>query len=91
MLPRPFRRQIDPHTEAIDDFVREGIRFIREGERVLDTGTGKGRFPRLFSSAQYVGMDLAVGNVFWGYSTIDVNADLLAFPFEFVTGPFLWD
>jgi SAM-dependent methyltransferase len=81
-LPRPLRRLIDPHTEAIDDFIREGIGFIGSGGRVLDAGAGEGRFRRLFSSSQYVGVDLAVGDVLWDYSTIDVNADLLALPFR---------
>lgn len=81
-LPRPLRRLLDPHTEAIDDFVREGVRFIGAGGRVLDAGAGEGRFRRFFSSAQYVGVDLAVGDVLWDYSAIDVNADLLELPFR---------
>jgi SAM-dependent methyltransferase len=81
-LPRPLRRLIDPHTEAIDDFICEGIRFIGSGGRVLDAGAGEGRFRRLFSQAQYVGVDLAVGDALWDYSAIDVNADLLAVPFR---------
>jgi SAM-dependent methyltransferase len=82
MLPRPLRRMIDPHTEAIDNFIREGVGFIGSGGRVLDAGAGEGRFRRLFSQAQYVGVDLAVGDVLWDYSSLDVNADLLALPFR---------
>lgn len=81
-LPRPLRRLIDPHTEAIDDFICEEIRFIGSGGRVLDAGAGESRFRRLFSPAQYVGVDLAVGDALWDYSAIDVNADLLALPFR---------
>jgi len=82
MFPRPFRRLIDPHTEAIDDFIREGARFVDSGVRVLDAGAGECRFRRLFSAVQYVGVDLAVGDVLWDYSALDVNADLLSLPFR---------
>jgi len=81
-LPRFLRRLIDPHTEAIDDFIREGSRFVSSGARVLDAGAGECRFRSLFPSLQYVGVDLAVGDFLWDYSVLDVNADLLALPFR---------
>ena len=81
-LPRFLRRLIDPHTEAIKDFVREGCRFIGPGGRVLDAGAGECRFRSFFPSAKYVGVDLAVGDEAWDYTALDAHADLAMLPFR---------
>lgn len=81
-FPRPFRRLIDPHTEAIDDFIREGTIFVDSGARVLDAGAGECRFRSFFPSAKYVGVDLAVGDEAWDYTVLDAHADLAMLPFR---------
>jgi SAM-dependent methyltransferase len=81
-LPHFLRRLIDPHTEAIEKFIREGAQFSRTGELILDAGAGECRFRKFFRSAHYVGVDLAVGDATWKYSALDAYADLARLPFR---------
>ncbi len=81
-LPRFLRRLIDPHTEAIEDFIREGAALVRKGGSVLDAGAGECPYKRLFPGSHYVGVDLAVGDRLWDYTALDINADLLILPFR---------
>jgi SAM-dependent methyltransferase len=54
---------------------------VPAGALVLDAGAGQGRFKEEFSHTRYVGVDLAVGDVEWDFSGLDVISDLVALPF----------
>ena len=56
-------------------------RALPPGARVLDAGSGEGRYRRHFARQRYTGVDLAVGDAAWDYSQVDVLADLNALPF----------
>lgn len=51
------------------------------GARVLDAGSGEGRYKEYFNHTRYVGLDLAVGDVAWDYSELDAVGDLREIPF----------
>ena len=51
------------------------------GARVLDAGAGEGQYRPYFAHTRYVGLDLAVGDVAWDYSGLDVLGDLRTLPF----------
>ena len=80
-LPRPLRRHVLHFEEEIRDAVGAFARAIPEGARVLDAGAGEGRYAHYFARQRYCGVDLAVGDVMWDYSRLDVQADLTALPF----------
>ena len=52
-----------------------------ENARVLDAGSGEGRYASSFDGRRYVGVGLGIGDHAWDYSGVDVAADLEALPF----------
>jgi SAM-dependent methyltransferase len=65
----------------IEQRVRLFARGLPHGSRVLDAGSGEGQFRACFSHCRYTGVDLAVGDAAWDYSSLDVLADLENLPF----------
>ena len=64
---------------------RELYAFAASLERrstVLDAGSGEGRHQAHFSDAQYIGVDLAIGDESWDYRALDAVADLSSLPFR---------
>jgi SAM-dependent methyltransferase len=84
-LPRPLRRHILHFESEIEDAVVAFARALPEGARVLDAGSGEGRYRHHFARQRYCGVDLAVGDAAWDYSQVDVLADLTALPFPEAT------
>ena len=80
-LPRPLRRHILHFECEIDRSVAEFAQALGAGARVLDAGAGEGQYAHHFARQRYCGVDLAVGDVAWDYSRLDVVADLTALPF----------
>lgn len=54
---------------------------IPPGARVLDAGSGEGRYQHYFTHTRYTGLDLAVGDTAWDYTGLDVIGDLRWLPF----------
>lgn len=81
-LPRPLRRHILFFEEEIEDAVAAFAKSLVAGGRLLDAGAGEGRHRGTFPAQRYCGVDLAIGDVTWDYSGIDVLADLSALPFR---------
>ena len=84
-LPRPLRRHILHFESAIEDVVAAFARALPAGARVLDAGSGEGRYRHHFTRQRYWGVDLAVGDAAWDYSQVDAVADLTALPFRAAT------
>jgi len=75
------------HFEAsIEDAVAAFAQSIPEGAQVLDAGAGEGAHRKYFAPHRYRGIDLAVGDVTWDYTRLDVIGNLEAIPFA--TGSF---
>ncbi len=81
MMPRPLRRYVQHFEAAIEDAVAEFAGSIHAGARVLDAGAGEGNYKAHFAKHRYCGLDLAVGDVAWDYSRLDVIGDLARLPF----------
>ncbi len=79
---RLIRHLVDPHAEAIEEFIRNGSALVPAGGKVLDAGAGESPYKVYFPHAHYVGVDSAIGQARWDYSLLDVRADLLALPFR---------
>jgi SAM-dependent methyltransferase len=80
-LPRPLRRQILYFESQIEDAVARFAAALPPTARVLDAGSGEGRYRPHFAHHRYLGVDLAIGDAAWDYSRVDVLADLCALPF----------
>ena len=81
-LPKPLRRHILHFEVEIAEAVAEFALALPKGARVLDAGAGEGQYAHHFAQHRYCGVDLAVGDVAWDYSKLDVLADLTALPFR---------
>ena len=81
-LPRPLRRHVLHFEAEIEAAVAELARGLAPNARVLDAGAGEGRYALYFKGRRYIGVDLAVGDSAWDYSSIDALADLTALPFR---------
>jgi SAM-dependent methyltransferase len=81
-LPLPLRRQVLHFECEIAEAVRQFAHSLEPGDRVLDAGAGEGQYAHEFTRQRYTGVDLAVGDVAWNYSGLDVVADLGALPFR---------
>src|SRR5438094_4213847 len=81
VLPSRLCKKLDPFEAAIEGFVRTVAAEIPAGKRVLDAGSGEGRFKSLFLHAEYVGIDSAQGDPSWDYSKVDVIGRLEELPF----------
>ncbi|HLW77184.1 MAG TPA: class I SAM-dependent methyltransferase, partial [Bryobacteraceae bacterium] len=79
-LPRPIARYVMHFEAAIEDALAEFARSLPEGARVLDAGAGEGAYRKYFTKHRYCGIDLAVGDVAWDYSKLDVIGNLEAIP-----------
>jgi SAM-dependent methyltransferase len=80
LLPRFLLRALDPFEAQMSDAVGEFARSLPAGARVLDAGAGESRYKPLFSAQRYVALDLAVGDVQWNYSGLDLLGDLECLP-----------
>src|SRR4051812_39497353 len=81
-LPRVLRRLILNFEVEIEDAVTAFARALPAGARVLDAGAGEGQYRPHFTRHRYCGVDLAVGDAAWDYTTLDALADLTALPFR---------
>jgi SAM-dependent methyltransferase len=80
-LPRFLRRHILHFEVEIEDALAAFAHALPDGARVLDAGSGEGRYAHYFARHRYTGVDLAVGDTQWDYSRVDAVADLTALPF----------
>jgi SAM-dependent methyltransferase len=84
--PRPIRRWALHFECSIEDALARFALDLPPGSLVLDAGAGESRYRSVLSGHRYIGVDLAVGDAAWNYSSLDATADLNALPFA--TGAF---
>jgi SAM-dependent methyltransferase len=80
LLPGVVVRALDPFEARMGQAVEEFSQSLPNGSRVLDAGAGESRYARLFDRHRYVALDLAVGDVAWNYSGLDLFGDLESLP-----------
>lgn len=80
-LPAWLRRWLLHFDTTADESVRAFASSLAANARVLDAGAGESRHRSAFAGRWYVALDLAVGDVAWNYSGLDVLGDLTRLPF----------
>ncbi len=83
--PRFLRRWALHFECAIEDHTAAFAHSLPPGAQVLDAGAGEARYKPYFANHRYTGIDLAVGDPRWNYSTLDVLGDLNHLPFRTAT------
>src|SRR5438128_10188276 len=86
LLPASLYKRLDPFETAIESFVRTVAAEIPAGKRVLDAGSGEGRFKPLVLHAEYVGIDSTQGDPSGDYSKGDFIVRLEEVPFRNASG-----
>lgn len=81
MLPKWWRDRIEVNWRESLRLLQQAQQQIPAGARVLDAGSGEGRYKALFDHTNYVGVDLAVGDATWDYTGLDSVGDLRELPF----------
>ncbi|MDX1414532.1 MAG: methyltransferase domain-containing protein [Candidatus Promineifilaceae bacterium] len=80
-MPQWLRTRIEVNWFESLRLMEQARQQIPAGARVLDAGSGEGRYKEYFTHTRYVGLDLAVGDVTWDYSDLDAIGDLCEIPF----------
>ena len=80
-IPQWLKRRIETDIYQLYDFGEEAGQATAPGSRVLDAGAGEGRYKPDFDHTEYVGVDLAVGDVAWNYQGLDTICNLTDLPF----------
>ena len=81
LMPKWLRTRIEVNWYESLRLMEQAKVQIPAGARVLDAGSGEGRYKEYFNHTRYVGLDLAVGDTAWDYSGLDTVGDLCAIPF----------
>jgi len=75
-LPNWMRERIEVNTFLMKDLLATTAQTLPTESFVLDAGAGEGRFRDLFAHTRYLGVDLAVGDLAWDYSGLDIITPL---------------
>lgn len=82
LMPNWLRTRIEVNWFESLRLMEQAKSQIPAGARVLDAGSGEGRYTEYFNHTRYVGLDLAVGDAAWDYSDLDTVGDLREIPFS---------
>jgi SAM-dependent methyltransferase len=82
LLPDWLSKRIEVNRYETFRLLEQAQRQIPAGARVLDAGSGEGQYKHYFDHTNYTGIDLAVGDLAWDYTGLDVVGDLRSLPFE---------
>ena len=63
-----------------NNFIDDINSKLKPGDTLLDAGAGDCHWRKHFPEANYIGMDLAVGDSEWDYSHLDITGDLRNIP-----------
>ena len=80
-LPAWAKERIEVNVYKLNRFMQRAGEQTPATARVLDAGAGEGRFKSHFSHTHYVAADLAVGDIQWDYTNLDVVTNLIDQPF----------
>lgn len=81
MLPQWWRDRIEVNWRESLRLLEQAQEQIPAGALLLDAGSGEGRYKEMFAHTNYVGLDLAVGDVTWDYTGLDTVGNLRKLPF----------
>ncbi len=81
MLPKWWRDRIEVNWRESLRLLEQAQEQIPDGARLLDAGSGEGRYKELLAHTNYVGLDLAVGDDTWDYTNLDTVGNLRKLPF----------
>lgn len=81
LMPKWLRTRIEVNWYESLRLLEQARDQIPAGARVLDAGSGEGRYKDFFNHTRYVGLDLAVGDETWDYTGLDAVGDLRELPF----------
>lgn len=81
MLPNWLSNRIEVNRIESLKLLDQAQTQIPTNAKVLDAGSGEGRYRHYFNHTNYVGVDLAVGDDTWDYTGLDVLSDLRELPF----------
>lgn len=81
LLPKWVRDRLNVHLLETDRLLEIARAALPDGALVLDAGSGEGQYRPHLAHTRLIGVDLAVGDTQWDYSTIDAQADLQRLPF----------
>ncbi|HEY62836.1 MAG TPA: SAM-dependent methyltransferase [Anaerolineae bacterium] len=81
-LPEWVKRRIEVNVYELYDYIGKAGALTPSDAFVLDAGAGEGRFKPEFAHTNYIGVDLAVGDVDWNYRDLDAICNLFSLPFE---------
>jgi SAM-dependent methyltransferase len=82
LLPDWISKRLEVNRYEIFRLLEQAQEQIPAGARVLDAGSGEGQYKPYFAHTAYTGIDLAVGDVTWDYTGLDVVGNLQRLPFE---------
>ncbi|MFN9297356.1 MAG: class I SAM-dependent methyltransferase [Acidobacteriota bacterium] len=82
LVPPWLRRQVFHFETLILEHVTAFAAQLPPQARLLDAGAGEGQYKKFFPRQQYLGLDLAIGDTSWNYSSLDTLGDLLRLPFR---------
>lgn len=80
-LPGWVKERVEVNVYLLNRFMQWAGAQIPAGARLLDAGSGEGRFRSLFEHTRYTGVDLTVGDEAWNYAGLDAVSDLVDLPF----------
>jgi SAM-dependent methyltransferase len=80
-LPPWLKKRIEVNVYKLNHFMRQSGSHIPRDALLLDAGAGEGRFKSFFSHTRYIGVDLAIGDTQWDYSSLDAISNLETLPF----------
>lgn len=82
LMPGWLRTRIEVNWYESLRLLEQAKEQIPAGARVLDAGSGEGRYKDFFDHTNYIGLDLAVGDAAWDYTGLDTVGDLRELPFS---------
>jgi len=80
-IPQWIQRRVEVDNYRLYEFMEQVGRSLGTEAWVLDAGAGEGKYKPELAHTHYVGTDMAVGDVQWDYSDLDVVCDLVRLPF----------
>jgi SAM-dependent methyltransferase len=81
LLPQWLQTRIQVNWYESLRMLEQAREQVPAGARLLDAGSGEGRYREFFNHTEYVGVDLAVGDTTWDYTGLDAIGDLRELPF----------
>lgn len=76
IFPTWFQERAEVDNFRLYEFMETAGQALDASARVLDAGAGEGKYREDFEHTHYFGVDLAVGDTTWDYSSLDAISGL---------------